>query len=319
MMLYSTYNLVVSGVLLLIISFVATVAPAIWIIVASGICCFAVLFSLSVLFIPKMIIHFSGDTVSVNDMFGKAIKVSRSKSNDDKTSDRPNQSDRSYPTNNNFNSTNVNISIKPSLIEQNSDLSMGFKGSFLFSQNNPSISIKKSFRNNKSLILPSGSTDEQQANITGTGAGAGAENYRTDQATELLLQRARGNDESAAVVDAGAGDFGGAGGVGGKSQPPRRTSKNSVTGFTPLFNRLNDGIDEDREGEREGANEGGDNDNYQGKRAESMVFSSIHNTDYHVSRVDAMGIQSTTTTTVTPTATAAATATATATATTSAI
>jgi hypothetical protein len=74
MMLYSTYNLVVCGFLLIIISFAAEMAPAIWIAVTSAISCFAVMFALCVLFMPKMYLHWSGKLVDAQEIFGKAIQ-----------------------------------------------------------------------------------------------------------------------------------------------------------------------------------------------------------------------------------------------------
>jgi hypothetical protein len=76
MMLYSTYNLLVSGFLLLLITFVATTSASTWLIVTSGICCFAVTFSLGVLFLPKMYFQCSGKEIDAAAMFGRAIQRS---------------------------------------------------------------------------------------------------------------------------------------------------------------------------------------------------------------------------------------------------
>jgi hypothetical protein len=72
MMLYSTYNLIVSGALLLLISFIATIDSATWVIVASSISCFAVSFSLCVLFLPKVYIEYSKVTIIASDLFHNA-------------------------------------------------------------------------------------------------------------------------------------------------------------------------------------------------------------------------------------------------------
>jgi hypothetical protein len=70
MMLYSTYNLIVAGFLLLIITFIATTTASTWILIASGICCVAMLFSLSVLLIPKIYVHYSGREINIFDLIG---------------------------------------------------------------------------------------------------------------------------------------------------------------------------------------------------------------------------------------------------------
>jgi hypothetical protein len=70
MMLYSTYNLIVAGFLLLIITFVATTTASTWILIASGICCVAMLFSLSVLLLPKIYVHYSGREINIFDLIG---------------------------------------------------------------------------------------------------------------------------------------------------------------------------------------------------------------------------------------------------------
>ena len=69
-MLYSTYNLIVAGFLLLIITFVATTTASTWILIASGICCVAMLFSLSVLLLPKFYVHYSGREINIFDLIG---------------------------------------------------------------------------------------------------------------------------------------------------------------------------------------------------------------------------------------------------------
>ena len=74
MMLYSSYNLVVSGILLLVINSVAVIPPGIWIVVASAISFFAVMFSLCVLFVPKIYLHLSGANVNVQELFGAAAR-----------------------------------------------------------------------------------------------------------------------------------------------------------------------------------------------------------------------------------------------------
>jgi hypothetical protein len=73
MMLYSTYNLIVSGALLLLISFIASIDPATWVIVASSISCFAVSFSLCVLFLPKVYIEYNKVTIIASELFNNAI------------------------------------------------------------------------------------------------------------------------------------------------------------------------------------------------------------------------------------------------------
>lgn len=72
MMLYSTYNLIVSGALLLLISFIAAIDPATWVIVASSISCFAVSFSLCVLFLPKVYIEYNKVTIIASELFNNA-------------------------------------------------------------------------------------------------------------------------------------------------------------------------------------------------------------------------------------------------------
>ena len=72
MMLYSTYNLIVSGILLLLISFIAVIEPATWVIVASAISCGAVTFSLCILFIPKVYIQYKQVTIVASYLFHSA-------------------------------------------------------------------------------------------------------------------------------------------------------------------------------------------------------------------------------------------------------
>lgn len=69
MMLYSTYNLLVSGVLFLLISFMATIEPDSWVIVASSISCCAVTFSLCILFLPKVYIQYKKVKVVASELF----------------------------------------------------------------------------------------------------------------------------------------------------------------------------------------------------------------------------------------------------------
>ena len=71
-MLYSTYNLIVSGVLLLLISFIAVIEPASWVIVASAISCCAVTFSLCILFIPKVYMQYKKVIIIATDLFQNA-------------------------------------------------------------------------------------------------------------------------------------------------------------------------------------------------------------------------------------------------------
>lgn len=71
-MLYSTYNLLVSGVLFLLISFIAIVQPDSWVIVASSISCCAVTFSLCFLFLPKVYIQYKNVKVVASELFTNA-------------------------------------------------------------------------------------------------------------------------------------------------------------------------------------------------------------------------------------------------------
>ena len=78
MMLYSTYNLLVSGVLFLLISFIANIDPDSWVIVASSISCCAVTFSLCILFLPKVYIQYRKVKVVASELFNNAsIKSQR--------------------------------------------------------------------------------------------------------------------------------------------------------------------------------------------------------------------------------------------------
>lgn len=88
MMLYTTYNIVVSGILLLIITYIATIAPATWLGVASAVCFVAVFFSLSLLFLPKMYLHMSNAKINTAEMFGRAARTGSEpgSSSDDKDS-----------------------------------------------------------------------------------------------------------------------------------------------------------------------------------------------------------------------------------------
>jgi hypothetical protein len=70
MMLYSTYNFLVSGILLLLISFVATIDPSIWIVVTSVISCFAVSFAFCLLFIPKIQMLYRKIEINPSEIFG---------------------------------------------------------------------------------------------------------------------------------------------------------------------------------------------------------------------------------------------------------
>lgn len=72
MMLYSTYNLIVSGALLLLISFIATIDPATWVIIASSISCCSVTFSLCILFLPKVYIEYNEVTIVASEIFNNA-------------------------------------------------------------------------------------------------------------------------------------------------------------------------------------------------------------------------------------------------------
>ena len=72
MMLYSTYNLIVSGILLLLISFIAVIEPASWVIVASAISCCAVTFSLCILFIPKVYMQYKKVIIIATELFQNA-------------------------------------------------------------------------------------------------------------------------------------------------------------------------------------------------------------------------------------------------------
>lgn len=71
-MLYSTYNLAVSGAVLLLIRAVAVVDASIWTMVAGGISCAAIMFSLSVVFAPKIYIHLANVDIDVEALFGIA-------------------------------------------------------------------------------------------------------------------------------------------------------------------------------------------------------------------------------------------------------
>lgn len=72
MMLYSTYNLLVSGVLFILISFIAIIQPDSWVIVASSISCCAVTFSLCILFLPKLYIQYKKVKVVASELFTNA-------------------------------------------------------------------------------------------------------------------------------------------------------------------------------------------------------------------------------------------------------
>jgi hypothetical protein len=72
MMLYSTYNLIVSGLLLLLISFVAVLPGSIWIIVASAISCLAVSVSLALIFVPKIYIQYYNVEIIASQLFMSA-------------------------------------------------------------------------------------------------------------------------------------------------------------------------------------------------------------------------------------------------------
>ena len=78
MMLYSTYNLLVSGVLFLLISFIAIIEPASWVIVASSISCCGVTFSLCILFVPKVYLHYKKVKVVASELFNSATIKSHS-------------------------------------------------------------------------------------------------------------------------------------------------------------------------------------------------------------------------------------------------
>ena len=78
MMLYSTYNLLVSGVLFLLISFIAIIEPASWVIVASSISCCGVTFSLCILFLPKVYLHYKKVKVVASELFNNASIKSHS-------------------------------------------------------------------------------------------------------------------------------------------------------------------------------------------------------------------------------------------------
>mmetsp|Transcript_9320 Transcript_9320/g.9396 ORF Transcript_9320/g.9396 Transcript_9320/m.9396 type:complete len:1334 (-) Transcript_9320:2058-6059(-) len=80
MMLYSTYNLLVCGVLLLVLTFVASVGFTQWLIIASGISCFAIMFSLNVLFVPKIYLQQTKADVNAQRMFGQAVETIRNQS-----------------------------------------------------------------------------------------------------------------------------------------------------------------------------------------------------------------------------------------------
>lgn len=71
MMLYSTYNLIVSVILLLVAQVVATLSTGTVLLLGSSVSCFAMMFSMSVLFLPKMYIHFTGQEVNLMEMFGR--------------------------------------------------------------------------------------------------------------------------------------------------------------------------------------------------------------------------------------------------------
>ena len=77
MMLYSTYNLIVSGVLLLLISFIASIEPATYVIVASSISCLAVTFSLCILFLPKVFMQYKKITIVASELFNNATSRSQ--------------------------------------------------------------------------------------------------------------------------------------------------------------------------------------------------------------------------------------------------
>jgi hypothetical protein len=74
MMLYSAYNLVVCGILLLTINAVAVVTASTMQIVTTSISCFAVSFSFLISFIPKMYLHHMKPSISAAAVFGAAIR-----------------------------------------------------------------------------------------------------------------------------------------------------------------------------------------------------------------------------------------------------
>eukprot|EP00596_Hydrurales_sp_CCMP1899_P000141 CAMPEP_0119055568 /NCGR_PEP_ID=MMETSP1177-20130426/75791_1 /TAXON_ID=2985 /ORGANISM="Ochromonas sp, Strain CCMP1899" /LENGTH=1294 /DNA_ID=CAMNT_0007036121 /DNA_START=125 /DNA_END=4009 /DNA_ORIENTATION=- len=79
MMLYSTYNFLVSGILLLLISFVATIEPSIWLVVTSVISCFAVTFAFCLLFIPKIQMLYQKIEINPSEVFGGTMQNKKSK------------------------------------------------------------------------------------------------------------------------------------------------------------------------------------------------------------------------------------------------
>lgn len=72
MMLYSTYNLLVSGVLFILISFIAIIQPDSWVVVVSSISCCAVTFSLCILFLPKVYRQYKKVKVVASELFTNA-------------------------------------------------------------------------------------------------------------------------------------------------------------------------------------------------------------------------------------------------------
>jgi len=95
MMMYSTYNLLVCGLLGLTLTFVRSVAFAHWLVIASSISCFAILFSLNILFIPKMYLYFTntlsnshyicdqGDNLSLSNIIESKAEISKEADEDE--------------------------------------------------------------------------------------------------------------------------------------------------------------------------------------------------------------------------------------------
>lgn len=75
-MMYSTYNFLVCGVLVCIISSIRSIPFESWLLISNLICFYAVLFSLFMMFLPKIYSLWNGETIQLDTLFSAGDHLS---------------------------------------------------------------------------------------------------------------------------------------------------------------------------------------------------------------------------------------------------